>query len=75
MLTNSTCGIVLTNEEETALIEVLSCSVRRAAGTSLVYGKSKLSAKDKKLVESDKESLAQQLIPVISELIAKVSVQ
>lgn len=72
MLMNSSCGLILTNDEETALIEFLSCAVRRAAGASLVFVKTRLSAKDKKVVESDKESLAGQLIPVISELIAKV---
>ena len=33
LLLDDKCGIVLTDEEEGALIEVMTCAVRRAVGT------------------------------------------
>lgn len=73
LLLTASCGIVLTAEEEVAMIEILTCSIRRACGMSLVKGRGKtLSAKDRRNVESDKESIAAELIPAIPELIAKV---
>ena len=32
LLTDDKCGIMLTDEEEGALIEILTCAVRRAVG-------------------------------------------
>lgn len=76
LLLTASCGIVLTAEEEVAMIEILTCSIRRACGMSLVKGRGKaLSAKDRRNVESDKESIAAELIPAIPELIAKVEKQ
>ena len=33
LLTDDKCGILLTDEEEGALVEILTCAVRRAVGS------------------------------------------
>jgi hypothetical protein len=71
VLTNNTCGITLTNEEEITLIELLVCSAFRAAGCSPLGARGKLSSKEKKIIEFDREKLSHKLIPVISQLLAK----
>ncbi|XP_042542659.1 cohesin subunit SA-3 [Dipodomys spectabilis] len=67
----------LSNVEERTLIEILVSSARQAAEiqppVGRVTGKKGLTAKERKLQANDKAKLAEQLIPLLPQLLTKFS--
>ncbi|XP_056456548.1 cohesin subunit SA-3 isoform X2 [Gadus chalcogrammus] len=70
-------GQGLSNQEEGALLELLLCTVRRAAQAvppvGRVQGKRMLSMKDKKIQIQDKRRLSSHFMPLMPQLLAKYS--
>ncbi|CAL8271397.1 unnamed protein product, partial [Boreogadus saida] len=70
-------GQGLSNQEEGALLELLLCTVRRAAQAippvGRVQGKRLLSMKDKKIQIQDKRRLSSHFMPLMPQLLAKYS--
>ena len=94
LLLDSSCVVELTAVEEKALIEVMACAVRKAAGGgTALRGKGKVgwlppslpptitpslqavSARERRVIEQDKEEIATKLIPCLPDLISKVPYQ
>lgn len=83
MLLVPSSPLTLTQKEEVALIEILARSIERACGSFSVINRTKgggagggggkiLTAKEKRVMESDKHTMATAMIPVLAQLMAKV---
>lgn len=69
MLLDESCAVELTAQQEKGLIEIMTCSVKRAGG---VVPKGKSKARDRRAIEQDREAIASKLIPCLPDLITKV---
>eukprot|EP00116_Pleurobrachia_bachei_P005541 sb/3465803/ len=68
----------LNDEEEGALIEIMSCAIKRAAGEDPPPGRGKprqreLNTKERRQLEADKNSLTKHFIAELPELLSKFS--
>ena len=75
VLTSSSCTLELSQKEEVTAIEIMARAAERACGSFTVLkgiGNKMLTAKEKRVMETDKHTMATALIPVLPQLLVKV---
>ncbi|KAL5476327.1 hypothetical protein EMCRGX_G026256 [Ephydatia muelleri] len=74
MLLDDKCGVVLNDEEESVLIEIITCAAKRATSTAIPTGRARgrvLSSKERRAMEEEKEQLSTVLMSAIPALMSK----